>query len=54
MYKVSYYMTGGNKVSFREFATFTEACEFARSQPLESVIEIKLYPDNQKKKENRT
>lgn len=47
-------MTGSNKVSFREFATFTEACDFARNQPLDSVMEIKLYPDNQKKKEDRT
>lgn len=54
MYKVTYYMTGGTKVSFREFPDFTEACEFARNQPRESVIEIKLYPDNQTKKEDRT
>lgn len=47
-------MTGGTKVSVREFQTFTEACEFARNQPMESVLEIKLYPDNQNKKENRT
>jgi hypothetical protein len=54
MYKVTYYMTGSNKVSFREFKTFTEACDFARNQPLESVMEIKLYPDEDNKKENRT
>ena len=54
MYKVSYYMTGGTTVSTRTFATFAEATEFAIKQPKESVIEIKLYPDENKKKVDRT
>lgn len=47
-------MTGGTQLSIREFDTFQEACEFAQKQPRESVVEIKLYPDNQNKKEDRT
>lgn len=54
MYKVTYYMTGGTKVSSRSFATFAEATEFAIKQPKDSVVEIKLYPDENNKKENRT
>lgn len=47
-------MTGGTRVSSREFATFNEAMEFSIKQPKESIVEIKLYPDENKKKENRT
>ena len=54
MYKVTYYMTGGTQVATRSFATFSEATQFAISQPKDSVVEIKLYPDENNKKENRT
>lgn len=54
MYKVSYYMTGGTQMSTRSFATFAEATQFAIAQPKDSVVEIKLYPDENKKKEDRT
>ena len=43
MYRVTYYMTGGNMVSSRDFATFAEAVAFANKQTINSVIEIKHY-----------
>lgn len=43
MYKVTYYVTGGNMVSFRSFDTLAEAVDFSNKQPRESVIEIKHY-----------
>lgn len=45
MYKVTYYVTGGNMVSSRSFNTLAEATDFAIRQPRESVIEIKHYDD---------
>ena len=55
MYKVSYYLsTGSNTVATKNFATFQEATEFSLKCPRESVIEIKLYPDTETKKEDRT
>lgn len=45
MYKVTYYVTGGNMVSYRSFDTLSEATNFAIKQPRESVIEIKHYDD---------
>ena len=54
MYKVTYYITGGTLISTKTFPTFSEAMTFASKQPRESVIEIKLYPDENKKRENRT
>jgi hypothetical protein len=55
MYKVTYYLaTGSNTVATKNFNTFQEASEFSLSCPRESVIEIKLYPDNEVKKEDRT
>ena len=53
MYKVCYYIGGGNRVVFKLFKTLTEATEFSNSQPLNSILEIKLYTDEHKK-ENRT
>ena len=53
MYKVSYYTTGTN-VSFKWFKTFKEASEFSLKVKTGDVIEIKLYPDNEVKKEDRT
>lgn len=54
MYKVYYYMSGGTHVSCRTFPNLAEATEFSISLPIESVLEIKLVPDNQNKRENRT
>jgi hypothetical protein len=55
MYKVSYYMAAGsNTVVTKTFKTFQEASEFSLTCPRESVIEVKLYPDNEVKKEDRT
>lgn len=45
MYKVTYYVTGGNMVSSRSFDTLSEAVDFSNKQPTESVIEIKHYDD---------
>ena len=47
-------MTGGTRVSTRDFPTFAEATQFAINQPVESIVEIKYYPDENNKKENRT
>lgn len=43
MYRVSYYLNNSSAVAFKEFETFTEATAFAIKQPLNSIIEIKLY-----------
>ncbi len=43
MYKVYYYVGGGNNVSVREFPTLQEATNFANKQPIQSVLEIKKY-----------
>ena len=54
MYKVSYYIGGGSMLAFKWFKTLAEATDFAIEQPRESILEIKLYPEEQYKKENRT
>jgi len=43
MYKVSYYMGGGNMVAFKWFKTFSEATEFSLKVPTGDVIEVKKY-----------
>lgn len=43
MYKVSYYMGGGNTVAFKWFKTFAEASEFSLKVPTGDVIEVKKY-----------
>lgn len=45
MYRVSYYMNGSSAVAFKEFETFHEAMDFSIKQPINSIIEIKLYDD---------
>lgn len=42
MYRVSYYTTGSNLITHREFQSLTEAMNFAIQQPTNSVFEIKL------------
>ena len=54
MYKVTYYANFSNKVVDKEFPDLHAATEFCNSLPLNSVLEVKLYPDNQVKKEDRT
>jgi hypothetical protein len=48
MYKVSYTLNSGS-LRFKAFETLHEATVFANQQPLESVIEIKIYNDPNKK-----
>ena len=48
MYKVSYTINSGS-LRFKAFETLHEATVFANQQPLESVIEIKIYNDPNKK-----
>ena len=53
MHKVTYYMGGGNHVVFKWFDTLSEATQFGNKQPLNSVLEIKYYPE-ENKRENRS
>jgi hypothetical protein len=48
MYKVSYTINSGS-LRFKAFETLHEATVFANQQPLDSVIEIKIYNDPNKK-----
>jgi hypothetical protein len=48
MYKISYTLSGGS-LRFKSFETLHEATVFANQQPLESVLEIKYYNDDNKK-----
>ena len=45
MYKVSYYLSGST-IKYKLFKTLFEATLFSNSQPINSVIEIKLYEDS--------
>ena len=50
MYKVNYTLSGGS-LRFKAFETLHEATVFANQQPLESVIEIRIYNDPNKKQD---
>ena len=50
MYKVNYTLSGGS-LRFKSFETLHEATVFANQQPLESVIEIRIYNDPNKKQD---
>jgi len=52
MYKVSYTLSGGS-LRFKSFETLHEATVFANQQPLEAVLEIKYYNDDNNKKPDR-
>jgi hypothetical protein len=52
MYKVSYTLSGGS-LRFKAFETLHEATVFANEQPIESVLEIKHYNDNDNKRPDR-
>jgi len=54
MYRVSYYMNGSTGVSFREFATLSEAVDFSNKQPINSVLEIKLYDNEARNIQNES
>ena len=43
MYRVTYYFNNSNAVASKEFESFQEATEFSITQPINSIIEIKLY-----------
>jgi hypothetical protein len=43
------YTIGTGSLRFKAFETLHEATVFANQQPLESVIEIKVYNDTNKK-----
>ena len=48
MYKVVYTL-GTGSLRFKAFETLHEATIFANEQPLESVLEIRIYNDPNKK-----
>jgi hypothetical protein len=52
MYKVSYTLSAGS-LRFKSFETLHEATVFANQQPLEAVLEIKYYNDDNNKKPDR-
>jgi hypothetical protein len=52
MYKISYTLSGVS-LRFKSFETLHEATVFANQQPLESVLEIKYYNDDNNKKPDR-
>jgi hypothetical protein len=53
MYRLTYTLSGGS-VRFKSFETFHDAIEFARTlKPIESVIEIKYYADDDNSKPDR-
>jgi hypothetical protein len=54
VYKVNYFVQQTNKVSVKEFPTLSEATTFCIKLPINSVLEVKLYPDVVVKKEDRT
>jgi len=53
MYKVTYYVGNGSMVGTKWFPNLSEATQFSIDQPLESIIEIKLVKE-ENKRENRT
>jgi hypothetical protein len=54
MYRVSYYINGTSAVSFREFDTLAEAVDFSNKQPINSVLEIKLYDNEARNLQNES
>ena len=54
MYRVCYYISGSSAVSFREFETLGEAVDFSNKQPINSVLEIKLYDNEARNLQNES
>ena len=47
------YTLGTGSLRFKAFETLNEATEFANKQPLESVLEIRIYNNDDIKKPDR-
>lgn len=47
-------MNGSSAVAFKEFETFHEAMDFSIKQPINSIIEIKLYDDKTNNFQNQS
>jgi hypothetical protein len=47
-------MNGSTGVSFREFDTLAEAVDFSNQQPINSVLEIKLYDNEARNLQNES
>ena len=47
-------MNGTSAVSFKEFDTLGEAVEFSNNQPINSVLEIKLYDNEARNLQNES
>jgi hypothetical protein len=54
MYRVSYYINGSSAVSFKEFDNIAEAIDFSNKQPINSVLEIKLYDNEARNLQNES
>ncbi len=53
MYKVTYYIGGSSMIGTKFFPTLSEATYFSIEQPIESILEIKLVKE-ENKREDRT
>jgi hypothetical protein len=47
-------MNGSTGVSFREFDNLSEAVDFSNKQPINSVLEIKLYDNEARNLQNES
>jgi hypothetical protein len=47
-------MNGSTGVSFKEFDTLAEAVDFSNKQPINSVLEIKLYDNEARNLQNES
>jgi hypothetical protein len=47
-------MNGTSAVSFKEFDTLTDAVDFSNKQPINSVLEIKLYDNEARNLQNES
>ena len=54
MYRVAYYINGSVSVAFKEFATLADAIDFSNKQPINSILEIKLYDDKARDFQNES
>ena len=54
MYRVTYILSGSSAVAFKEFETLSGAIEFSNNQPINSVLEIKLYDNEARNLQNES
>ena len=47
-------MNGTSAVSFKEFDTLVDAVDFSNKQPINSVLEIKLYDNEARNLQNES